>query len=120
MKRSAIGMSLLLTLIVSGLLASCASNPKKALVQQTGIVPCMEAVVKPLKSERDVSRFELSAKLAKCKPDLSTSIIQASMGECRGLIDLRGSCSYSFGRRTVIAERILAAGDVSRYEVRSW
>jgi hypothetical protein len=104
-----------------GFLASCASNPKKNLLQQTGIVVCSSAIVKPLSSDHgDVFRFAVSAKSEGCIPSLPAAIINASKGGCRGLIDIRGSCSYAFGNRTVIAEKVPSSGDISRFEVRSW
>lgn len=121
MNRSAIWAGSLVVLFTSGLLVSCASNPKKMLSQQTGIVVCRAAVVKSLASEHgDVFRFDVSAKQDECDPSLSSSIIKASKGDCRGLIDRKGSCSYAFGHRTVIAENASASDNVSRYEVRSW
>lgn len=111
----------LLGIIVLGIaVSSCASNPKVSLKEQTGIAACKAAVVKRLNSERDVFRYEVSAKNSECNPALQESIIEASKGECRGLIDARGSCSYSFANKTVIAEKMRAGTDFSRYEVRSW
>ena len=111
-----------LAILVLGVsISSCASDPKKLLSQQTGIDVCRAAMVKPLRSEHgDVFRFELSARLAECQPSIPLSVVEASKGDCRGLIDLKGSCSYSFGNRTVIAEKMPVTSDVSRYEVRSW
>lgn len=107
-------------MFVSGSLSSCTSNLRKDLVRQTGIAPCKASTVKLLDSEQDVSRFELLAKFSECKPAFTESIIQASQGGCRGLIDVQSSCSYSFNNKTVIAEKMPSAGDVNRYEVRSW
>lgn len=88
---------------------------------QTGIAVCKSAIVKPLSSEHgDVFRFAVSAKPGQCAPSLPASIIQASKGDCRGLIDVQGSCSYTFQNRTVIAEKVASSGNISRYEVRSW
>jgi hypothetical protein len=120
MKRFFRRQILLNIVVLSLTLLSCASDPKVSLKEQSGISACKAAVAKRLDSERDVFRYEVSAKIAECIPALQQSIVEASKGECRGLIDARGSCSYSFGNKTAMAERARSADDFSRYEVRSW
>jgi hypothetical protein len=68
----------------------------------------------------DVSRFAVSASPEECMPSLSTSIINASKEDCRDLIDMRGGCSYAFGHRTVMVEKMPSSGNIILYEVRSW
>lgn len=121
MNRVDICASSSIALLLAGLLASCASNPKQALITQTGIAVCKSAIVERLSSEHgDVFRFAVSAKPEECEPSLPISIIQASKGDCRGLIDIRGSCSYTFENKTVIAEKVASPSNISRYEVKSW
>lgn len=121
MNRAGVLVNSFLIILGVGFLVSCARNPKNDLLQQTGIVVCRSAIVKPLSSDHgDVFRFAVSARPEECIPSLPEAIINASKGGCRGLIDIRGSCSYPFRNKTVIAEKVPSSDDISRYEIRSW
>jgi hypothetical protein len=124
MSRASVWANLIFMLLgvgLLGLLAACTSNPRKTLLLQTGITACRSAIVKPLHSDyEDVSRFAVSASPEECIPSLSTAIINASKGDCRDLIDMRGGCSYAFGHRTVMVEKMSKSGNINLYEIISW
>jgi len=103
------------------MVSSCATDPKRLLLQQAGITVCKAASVKMLKDEHgDVFKFRVSASDKECAPSLSDSIVQASKGDCRDLIRSKGACSYNFGHKTVIAEKGAAADGQKIYMIRTW
>ena len=115
-------LALPVLLLSAGLLATCASDPRKSLTEQTGIVSCDSASVRAVRSEQgDVFRFEISADRRTCAPPLMQSIVEASQGTCRSLLKKQGACAYSFRKRTVgVEESKDRSGGVDRYAVRSW
>ncbi len=68
---------------------------------------------------RDVLTFDISVP-KECQPSLDASIILASQGACRGLIELKGACSYTFRNYTVMAEKILEDDSLTHYKIKSF